>query len=412
MKAYIVSLGCPKNLVDTEGLMTQLAKMGHFFTSEPKEAELILVNTCAFLQSAKQEAIDTIKKLAQWKKKGQCRYLIAAGCLPQRYKHKCPELLPEADAFIGVPQKFSPEPKTQNLEPRIKATPPWFAYVKIAEGCNNNCAYCVVPMIRGKLRTRKIKDIMSEVKLLANSGVKEIIYVAQDTTVYPNFPSLLRKTCRIRGVKWVRVMYAHPAHISNKLIRVMAAEKKIVKYLDLPIQHVNDRILKLMKRRYLRLELEKLISRIRREIPSLALRTSVIVGFPGEGEAEFNELLAFIKQVKFSRLGVFTYSREPGTPAYKMRGQVSGRTKQARLDRIMRAQARVSWEQNQKMIGTTIETIIERSAQGGYIGRTAMDAPDIDGTILVRSTKTLKPGQIVSVRVKKAKTYDLIGCLT
>ncbi|MFH1576713.1 MAG: 30S ribosomal protein S12 methylthiotransferase RimO [Candidatus Margulisiibacteriota bacterium] len=416
MKAYIVSLGCPKNLTDTEVLMSKLASEGYSFTDDPKEADLILVNTCAFLQAAKQEAIDTIKELAKYKGLGvrgqglgKCKNLIVAGCLPQRYKHEMPKLLPEVDAFIGTPGKFA---KAQAQAQVVKATPPWFAYVKIAEGCNNRCAYCIVPAIRGPLRIRLMKDILNEVKLLAATGVKEIIYVAQDTAAYPNFPALLQKTARIKGVRWIRILYAHPAHVTDKLIEVIAKEKKIVKYLDLPIQHCHDKILKLMRRRYERPALENLIAKIRRRIPRIALRTSVIVGFPGEGEAEFEALLAFIKKVKFDRLGVFTYSQEPGTPASKMRGQVSEQKKQQRFHRLMRAQSRICRGSNKKMIGTTLATIIERSVRHGFIGRTFRDAPDIDGTVFVRSTKSLSPGELVSVRIIGARTYDLIGCLT
>jgi ribosomal protein S12 methylthiotransferase len=389
--------------------MSKLAAEGYSFTSKPSEADLILVNTCAFIQSAKQEAIDTILELAKWKKKGKCKYLIAAGCLPQRYKHELPKLLPEVDAFIGTPRRFN---KVSDFGFRIsdllKATPPWYAYVKIAEGCSNRCSYCAVPMIRGPLRTRPVKDILDEVKLLAKAGVKEIIYVAQDTTAHPKFTALLKKTTRIRGVRWIRVMYAHPAHVTDKLLEVMAKEKKIVKYLDLPIQHAHDKILTLMKRRYTRPDLENLIHRIRRR--KIALRTSVIAGFPGEGEAEFNELLDFVKKTKFSKLGVFTYSREEGTPANKMRGQVSGRKKTERFHKLMRAQARISKENNKKMIGRRLDTMIERRVRRGYIGRSFLDAPEIDGSVFVRSQKCLKPGEIVSVRITGARTYDLIGC--
>jgi len=409
MKAHVVSLGCPKNLTDTEVIMGKLAQEGYSFTNKPSEADLILVNTCAFIQSAKQEAIDTILELAKWKKKGKCKYLIAAGCLPQRYKHELPKLLPEVDAFIGTPRRFN---NVSNLGFRIssllKATPPWYAYVKIAEGCSNRCAYCAVPMIRGPLRIRPVKDILNEVKLLAKAGVKEIIYVAQDTTAHPRFTDLLKKTARIRGVRWIRVMYAHPAHVTDKLIDLIAKEKKIVKYLDLPIQHAHDKILRQMKRRYTRPELENLIHRIRRR--KIALRTSVIVGFPGEGETEFNELLDFVKKTKFTKLGVFTYSREEGTPANKMRGQVSGQKKTERFHKLMRAQARISKENNKKMIGRTLDTIIERRVRRSYIGRSGMDAPEIDGSVLVRSQRSLKPGEIVKARITGARTYDLIGC--
>ncbi len=407
MQAYIVSLGCPKNLTDTEALMSQLAQEGYQFTQKPSEADLILVNTCAFLQSAKQEAIDTIKKLAVWKKKGKCRYLIAAGCLPQRYKSEMPKLLPDVDAFIGTPGKFPK--KTKKL---IKATNPWFAYVKIAEGCGNRCAYCAVPIIRGPLRLRPMKDILDEVRLLARTGVKEIVFVAQDTTVYHNLPALLTKTASIKGIRWIRIMYAHPEHVSDAIINTIAKQKKVVKYLDLPIQHACDKILHGMNRRYTRLELEKLIEKIRRRIPKIALRTSVIVGFPGENEADFEEVLGFIKKVKFERLGVFTYSKEKGTPAYKMRGQVSEAKKIERSHRLMKAQSRISRELNRKLIAKTLETIIEGVKHGCFVGRSYMDAPDIDGQVFIKSSRTLKPGEIVRTRITKARTYDLYGCLT
>ncbi|MBU1027268.1 MAG: MiaB/RimO family radical SAM methylthiotransferase, partial [Candidatus Margulisbacteria bacterium] len=355
MKAYIVSLGCPKNLTDTEAIMSKLALEGYSFTDKPRQADLILINTCAFIQSATKESIATIKQLAKWKKKGKCKYLIAAGCLPQRYKHELPKLLPQVDAFIGTPRRFETKAKT------IQATPPWFAYVKIAEGCSNKCAYCTIPQIRGPLKIRPIKDILNEVKLLAKAGVKEIIYIAQDTTVYPKLTVLLEKTCEIKGIKWVRLMYAHPAHITDKLINTIARQKKIVKYLDLPIQHCHDKILTKMNRRYQRQDLENIISKIRREIPGIALRTSVIVGFPGEGETEFKELIDFVKKVRFNRLGAFTYARENGTPASKMRGQVSAKSKKHRLNKLMQTQARISRGLNQKMVGKNLNIIIERN---------------------------------------------------
>ncbi|OGB88444.1 hypothetical protein A3H38_04170 [candidate division WOR-1 bacterium RIFCSPLOWO2_02_FULL_46_20] len=393
MKAHIVSLGCPKNLTDTESIMAKLVQEGYSFTDKPAKADLILVNTCAFIQSATKESIDTIKRLAKYKKQ-----LVVAGCLPQRYKNELPKLLPQVDAFIGTPTKFSKK--------AIKATSPWLAYVKIAEGCNNCCSYCTIPSIRGSLKIRPIKDVLNEVKLVAKTGVKEIIFVAQDTAAYPNFPALLQKTARIKGVRWIRILYAYPTHITDRLLDVMAREKKIVKYIDLPIQHCNDKILKLMNRRYTRQDLKILISKVRRR--KIALRTSLIVGFPGEGECEFQELSDFIKEVKFDRLGIFTYSREEGTPASKMKGQQgSGK----RFHKLMRVQARISKGLNKKLIGKTLAAIIEREVRGGFIGRTYMDAPDIDGSVFVRSSRILTPGELVKVRVTGAKTYDLVGCL-
>ncbi|NQT29398.1 MAG: MiaB/RimO family radical SAM methylthiotransferase [Candidatus Saganbacteria bacterium] len=419
MQAFIVSLGCPKNLTDTELLMGKLKTEGYSFTNNPSKADLILVNTCAFIQSATQESIETIRELAKYKRSGQkqgqirgrgqggkCKYLIVAGCLPQRYKHKLPKLLPEVDAFIGTPAGF----KDKDEDKIIKATPPWFAYVKIAEGCNNRCSYCAVPMIRGKLKIRPVRDIIDEVKFLAKTGVKEIIYVAQDTTAHPKFLTILRKTAKIKGVKWIRVLYAHPAHVSDKLLDFMAKNKKIAKYIDLPIQHINDKILGKMGRGVSRAKLSNLIEKIRRR--KLALRTSVIVGFPGEGEAEFLELLDFIKKVKFQRLGVFTYQREEGTPAYNLRGQVSAKKKEERFHKVMRAQARISRELNTKLIGKTLSVIVERNINGMVVGRSQMDAPDIDGSVFVKSSKSLIPGKVVGVHITGAKTYDLIGCLT
>jgi ribosomal protein S12 methylthiotransferase len=294
--------------------------------------------------------------------------------------------------------------------PRIKATPPWTAYVKIAEGCNNRCSYCLIPKIRGKLRLRKMTDILKEVEGLAKRGVKEIIYVAQDTTAYPDFAGLLKRTAKIRGLRWIRILYAHPAHLTDKVIKTIARERKIVKYIDLPIQHACDKILKRMRRRYARRDIEALILKIRRR--NIALRSTVIVGFPGERRAEFEELLDFIKKAKFQKLGSFAYQREKGTPAYKMRGQVSEKVKRERVKRMMRVQSRVSGELNQKMIGKILEVLIERAVRGGFVGRSAMDAPDIDGSVLVKSNHVLKPGEIVRVRVAGAKTHDLVGCVT
>ncbi|MEA3493304.1 MAG: MiaB/RimO family radical SAM methylthiotransferase [Candidatus Margulisiibacteriota bacterium] len=397
MKAHIVSLGCPKNLTDTEVLMTKLQEEGYTFTDNPSQAELILVNTCAFIKPAKEESIDTILELSKWKNKGKCKYLIAAGCLPQRYKHELPEILPEVDAFIGTPRTFKSK--------KIQATPPWFAYVKIAEGCSNRCSYCAIPDIRGKLVNRQIKDIVNEVKILAKAGVKEIILIAQDTSVYPHLTVLLTKISNIKGIRWIRLMYLHPAHLTDKLIDCMASSKRVLPYFDLPIQHACDKILKDMRRRYKRQDLENLIAKIRRELPQAVIRTSVIVGFPGEGEAEFKELLGFVKEVKFAKLGVFTYWKEEGTPAAKMGGQVSGKIKQQRLAKIMKAQSRISLERNKKLIGKTLETIIE----GPDFGRTCMDAPEIDGKVFIKNPRSLKPGRIIKVKITGARTYDLIG---
>ena len=368
--------------------MGKLVASGHEIINNPTQAEMIIINTCAFIKPARDEAYRVIKEMAKHKKK-----LYVAGCLPKfGIRHSTFGI----DGIINSIGLFN------SCTPRIKATPPWYAYVKIAEGCNNRCSYCTVPKIRGKLRLRKVNDVLKEVKLLAKRGVKEIIYVAQDTTAHPKLPVLLQKTARIRGIRWIRVLYAHPAHVTDKLLNTMASERKVVKYLDLPIQHACDKILSRMNRRYTRRDLEKLISKIRRR--SIVLRTSVIVGFPGEGEAEFQELLDFIRAVRFEKLGVFPYWKEEGTPAAKIKTRGQGSIK-----KLMRLQTRISQELNNTLIGKTFDTLIEGASPKGYLGRTFRDAPDIDGQMLVDNSKTLKPGEIVKVRITGAKTYDLIG---
>jgi ribosomal protein S12 methylthiotransferase len=377
--------------------MGKLAAAGYKITTKPSQAEMIIVNTCAFLKTAREEAIATIKEMARWKKKGKCKKLYIAGCLPKLgNRDACPERNRGVQSQVSrlIDGEIDSIGLFNYCTPRIKATPPWYAYVKIAEGCNNYCSYCLIPTIRGRLRQRKVSDILGEVKLLAKRGVKEIIFIAQDTTAHPRLAEILKRTARITGIRWIRLMYAHPAHLTEKVLNVMAGEKKIVKYLDLPIQHACDRILRLMNRRYTRRDLENLIVKIRRR--KIALRTAVIVGFPGEGEAEFEELLDFVRWAKFERLGCFTYQQEKGTPAFKMRGQVPNKVKIERFQKLMRVQARVS---KMNMVGKVMEVLIERGFPGRFVGRSYMDAPEIDGSVIVRSRKSIQPGEIVRVRV-------------
>ena len=396
MKVYFVSLGCPKNLTDTEVLMGKLAASGHTIVNNPAAAEMIVVNTCAFLKSARAEAFKVIREMARWKKKGKCRKLYVAGCLPKtRYALRITRY---ADGIIDSIGLFD------YCTPRIKATPPWYAYVKIAEGCDNCCSYCLIPKIRGKLRTRKMSDVLQEVRGLVKRGVKEIIYVAQDTTAYPHFDKLLKATAKISGLRWIRIMYAHPEHLTDKLLKVIAAEKKIVKYLDLPIQHANDRILRRMNRRYNKEKLIRLIIKLRTRIPALTLRTTLIVGFPGEGEKEFRELVDFVRWARFDRLGVFPYFREAGTPANHLSGQVPDRVKRIRATAIMRLQARIAREKNQALVGRTIEAVVE----GKELGRSAADAPEIDNKLKLINNSN-KPGQFIKARVIKAAAHDLLA---
>lgn len=405
MKACIVSLGCPKNLTDTEVIMGKLACSGYTLIAKPKYADIIIVNTCAFLKSAREESLATIKHLKMIKKKNAKIYV--AGCLPK---------------YLGKVKRGSGYTDIRGIEsiglfdshtPRIKATNPWTAYVKISEGCNNKCAYCLIPAIRGKLKARPVNDILNEAKELAARGVKEIIYVAQDTTAHPDFAALLSKTANIKKIKWIRVMYTHPAHITDDIISTIAKAKKVCKYIDLPIQHICDNILMKMRRNISRLEVFDLIDKLRRKIRNLTIRTSLIVGFPGETEKDFVGLVDFIKKVRFERLGVFKFSREEGTPAAKMRGQVPDNVKEKRFGKLMSLQKQISRELNKKLVGKIFEVLIENCGKNACIGRTYMDAPEIDGSVKIYNNTRLKPGDFVRARVTKASAYDLEAvCIT
>src|SRR3989339_967711 len=348
MKACVISLGCPKNLTDSEVLMGQLSCGGYEIITDHKKADLIVVNTCAFLQSAREESIATIKDAIKDKKPGAKVYV--AGCLPKlhsRLRLKIDGIIDSVDIF-------------DSHTPRIKATNPWTAYVKISEGCNNNCTYCLIPKIRGRLKIRKVPDIINEVKTLAKNRVKEIIFVAQDTTAHPKFPEILKKASKIKGIHWIRVMYTHPAHISGQLIKTMSKERRICHYLDLPLQHICDTILMKMKRPVTGSYVRKLISKLRKEIPDIAIRTSFIVGFPSETDKDFEELMDLVSDIKFERVGAFKYSKEEGTPASKMRGQVSEKIKEFRFHRLMSLQNQISREMNKKLIGKVFEVLIEK----------------------------------------------------
>jgi len=404
VKVYIISLGCPKNLTDTEVLMGKLVSAGHEITTKEKDADIFIVNTCAFLKSAREEAIRTIKRL---QKTGKPVY--TAGCLP-KYLQKSPS--PSGRGARGEGKLIQPIDSIGLFSykiPRIKATPPWTAYVKIAEGCDNRCSYCLIPRIRGRLRIRKKEDILKEVRLLAKRGVKEIIFVAQDTTAHPQLAQILKQTAKVDGVHWIRIMYAHPEHLSDKVIKVIKTEPKIVKYIDLPIQHINDKILGLMNRSGMTgQDIKKLLSNLRREIPGITIRTSLIVGFPQETESDFQELLNFIKEVKFERLGVFRYSKEDGTPASNMRGQVPEKVKSYRFHKLMSQQNKISRELNKKMIGKIIEVLYE----GRGRGRAAFDAPEIDGSVIIsppKAGKNLRPGEFVRSRIASSRDYVLTG---
>lgn len=391
--------------------MGQLAGSGYKLTARPPQADIIIINTCAFIDEARKETEKVVRQMARYKKKGKCKKLYLAGCYPE-FRSQITEHRTQGTGIFKLVDGIIDSIKLYSCRyPRVKATPFWTAYVKISEGCNNRCSYCLIPHLRGRLRHRKAADILNEVRGLAKRGAKEIIYVAQDTTAYPGFPKLLKRTAKIKGLKLIRVMYAHPSHVTKELLETIKKEKKIVKYLDLPIQHCRDKILRSMNRPYTAQKLTDLISEIRRRIPDITLRTSLIVGFPQETEADFKELYSFVRDVKFERLGAFPYSKEFGTPAAKLRGQVPEKIKMARFHELMRLQNRISREKNKAMLGKIIEVLIEGRRGRRFIGRTPFDAPEIDGSVQIKSHSRLKAGEIVKARVTSARAYDLLGRL-
>jgi ribosomal protein S12 methylthiotransferase len=438
---HIVSLGCAKNQVDAEVMAAILTARDYRITAEPQAAEVILVNTCAFILPAKEEAIDEILRMARYKKTGALQHLVVAGCLPQRYGKALEKDIPEVDLFLGISEVPNILAHIKNLTVRLPAgrrrlvcgkpdflmtarhprlLPPAAAttYLKIADGCSNRCTYCIIPTIRGKARSRHPDDILQEADGLAEKGVKEIILIAQDTTAYgrdlkmrQGLPLLLRKLAAIEKIRWIRLLYTHPAHLTEDVLSVMAAEAKICRYLDIPIQHIDDAVLKAMNRRISRKEIIKLIEKARALMPDVALRTSLITGFPGETDARFHRLVDWIREIRFDHLGVFTYSREEGTPAARLSSRISEKEKQRRRDLLMAEQALISFEINDSLIGSRQECIIEgKSDRPDYPfrGRCRRQAPEIDGMTYLRG-ENLSIGDILACTITDAAEYDLFG---
>jgi len=435
----LISLGCPKNLVDSEVILGYLKQDGFQITTQKEKAEIIIINTCAFIKEATQESLQAIFESTQYKRKGRCQVLIVAGCLPQRYQEGLAEELNEVDLFIGTGELHriagiikgfknrslmnriqigKPEFLLNHETPRLLSTPPYTAYIKIAEGCSNHCNYCLIPSLRGRYRSRTAESIIHEAEILARKGVKEINLISQDTTLYgkdlgngSDLPSLLKDLVKISAIEWIRLLYCHPEHLSTELISLIAAEKKICSYLDLPIQHVSSEILKRMGRKGNGKELSKLISSIRNKIPDITLRTTVMVGFPPETEKEFAELLRFIEEIRFDHLGVFRYSREEGTPAARLKNQIPQRIKDKRHNMIMKAQSLISFKKNQKRINSKIEVLVEeRDTKKGYPfqGRASFQAPEIDGVVYLTKGKG-HIGEIIEAKVTGGSEYDLIA---
>lgn len=424
----LVSLGCPKNLVDSEVMLGFLKEGGYHLTSNEDDADVLIVNTCGFIGDAKEESIDEILRLAEYKKNGRCKLLIVTGCLTQRYKDELAKELPEVDYFIGTGEyhRIAEIIKNRTAQriivdkpvyvhdyttPRILATPRYSAYVKVAEGCSNNCTYCTIPSIRGDFRSRTQSSIVKEVENLAGQGVKEINLIAQDTTSYSHLENLLKQLVKIDGIEWIRLLYLYPSKITDSLIKLIRDEEKICKYFDIPIQHISKKILKAMNRTTTKEGIEKLIEKIRKQVPDAVLRTSLIVGFPGEAEEDFNELLEFIKYMKFDRLGVFKYSKEEGTPAYKMKNQIIDAVKEKRMQKVMAAQKRISLAKNKPLVGSVIKVLVEGISDETDLllkGRAITQAPDIDGITYI-SSGTANAGDIVDIKITEAGEYDLVG---
>ena len=436
IKVGMVSLGCSKNQVDAERMLYKIKEAGYKLSEDPALSDVVIVNTCGFIESAKQEAIDTILEFCQLKKEGRIKKVIISGCLAERYKDEVSEQIPEADAVIGIGcnddicgiidralsgETISEFKNNESLSldgERIISTLPFFAYLKVAEGCDNRCTYCAIPLIRGKYRSKPMEKVVEEATWLADNGVREINVIAQDTTRYGEdvygklmLPELLTELCKIEKLKWIRILYCYPERVTDELLDVMAREEKIVKYMDLPLQHINNDILKKMNRRGTSEKIKEVIKKIKKKIPSMTLRTTFITGFPGETEEQFTELCEFIKETRFDRLGCFSYSQEEGTPAASMEGQIDEDIKQRRADNIMEMQSIIAEQNNQRMIGKTVEAVTEgfdRYAEC-FFGRTSADAPDIDGKIFFTSENKLSLGQFVKVKIDDVMEYDLIG---
>jgi ribosomal protein S12 methylthiotransferase len=441
-KVHIVSLGCPKNLVDSEVIAAALASGGYLLTDRPEEASIILINTCAFILPAKEESIEEILRMAAWKRGGKapCTHLVVTGCLPQRYGHGLTKALPEVDLFLGIAEipnvarhldsLFEALPHRRHSvigkpaflmtasHRRLISEPAHSAYLKIADGCSNRCSYCAIPAIRGKARSRTIDDIVEEAELLAAQGVRELVITAQDTTAYgldrkgkPTLSRLLHAVAKVSGISWIRVLYTYPAHLTEELLWTMAEEGKICRYLDIPIQHSDNAILRAMHRQGGSELIRNVIKKARGIVPDIALRTSLITGFPGETPRRFENLLSFVREIRFDHLGVFTYSREEGTEAAALPSRISEKEKQRRRDLLMEAQAGISGDINSALIGTRQEVLVEGKGDlAGYthVGRCRRQAPEIDGVTHIRGGST-ETGALVGCRIIAADDYDLFA---
>lgn len=437
-KVNMISLGCPKNLVDAEVMLGYLGREGYEVTTDEHEADIIIVNTCSFIKEAKQESIDTILDLADRKHDAKCKLLIVTGCLPQRYQEELSKELPEVDIFVGtgdypkiaeiIAEKKGVEGQIRYVGdpdylydaemPRMQSSPRYYSYLKIAEGCSNCCSYCVIPSLRGKFRSRPLNLVLEEAQRLVSNGVKELNLIAQDITVYGSdlpggitLETLIKELVKIDGLRWIRLLYAYPDGITDGLIELIKNEEKICKYLDMPLQHISDPVLSRMKRRSSETQIRELVAKLREEVPDIALRTSLIVGFPGESDQDFKKLCQFVETTQFDRLGVFCYSKEEGTPAAEMPDQITERVKRERYKKLMQLQARLSFKRNRKLMDSFEEVIVEGVSEESELllkGRSSRQAPDIDGMVYI-TAGTANIGDIVKLKITDSSDYDLIG---
>ena len=436
MKIGMVSLGCPKNLVDSEVMLGLIREKQLEITNDPAEADLIIVNTCGFIESAKEESINTVLQMAEYKQKGSCKYLVMTGCLGQRYADELFESMPEVDAIVGTDsftdigwvidqvlagkrlkhlQKL--ESKNVTIPPRMLTTPTYMAYLKIAEGCDNCCSYCIIPQLRGPYTSRPYDEVVAEAKALADSGIKELIVVAQDTTLYGKdttgkllLPQLLRDLNALEGIQWIRVMYLYPNNFTDELIEAFATLDKVCKYIDIPLQHASDRLLSSMNRYDTRAQVEELLAKLRTRIPGITIRTTFIVGFPGETDEDFAELLDFVEKQRFENAGVFQYSQEEGTVAGAMENQIAPEIKENRYHELMALQAGISEDIHREREEAELEVIVEGFDEDNLAyGRSTHEAPDIDGTIFIENAEGLKVGDMVRVRILQGFTYEMVA---
>ena len=437
MKLLCISLGCDKNLVDTEMMLGLLNQDGYTFTDDEQEADVIVINTCCFINDAKEESVNTILEMAELKKTGQCKALIVTGCLAQRYKQEIIDEIPEVDGILGtstydensnvlkealggrhISRFHDLDALPEVAAERVITTGGYYAFLKIAEGCNKHCTYCIIPSLRGNYRSVPMERIVKEAQALADKGVKELILVAQETTLYgvdlygeKTLPRLLRELCKISGIQWIRIQYCYPEEITDELIRTIKEEEKICHYLDIPIQHASDKILRRMGRKTNQAQLREMIAKLRREIPDIALRTTLISGFPGETKEDHETLMEFVDEMEFERLGVFAYSAEEDTPAAEFEDQVPQELKEERRDEIMELQQEIAFDHSDEMVGRVLDVMIEGKIadEAAYVGRTYMDAPNVDGFIFINTDKELMSGNFVRAKVTGALEYDLIG---